>query len=313
MSILRQINANNEAALEFRQAEEKVSPDKLKRARLAEMVALPSYIGFVEANFLAGLPFVMFLCDRDDGIALRLLWKREFEPASLSIWRQLVSRSSLVVDVGGHTGIYSIVAGLANPAARVHTFEPNEMNFGRLLLNLKANGLSGTRRHCLAASRSSGMLPFNVKLGAYLSAGGRVVDEGQTITKMVPAAAIDECVPLKPGRICVKIDTEGHEVEVLAGMSDLIKKRQPDIILECVFDQTMLATEVSLTQAGYRFFYIDERAWKLRPIQTITVPPEDLGPTERENVLITTMSAEEAQGLYDQARADYELARGNEQ
>jgi FkbM family methyltransferase len=313
MSNLAQITAINMAALDFRQAQEKNAPEKLRKARLAEMVAMPSYIGFVEAEFLAGLPFVMFLCDRDDGIALRLLWKREFEPASLSIWRQLVMQSSLVVDVGGHTGIYSIVAGLANPEARVHTVEPHELNFGRLLLNLRANGLRASNRHCVAASRASGTVPFSVKLGSYLSAGGRIVDDGQTLTKIVRAAPIDDLVPLRRGRVCVKIDTEGHEVEVLAGMPQLIGKGQPDIILECVFDDTMAATEASLKAAGYRFFYIDERKWKIHPLETITIPPEDLGPTERENVLITRMSADEVHALFREARAGYERARSSAQ
>jgi FkbM family methyltransferase len=313
MSNLARIRAMNDAALEYRLTQEKTAPEELKSARLAKMVAMPPYVGFVEAEFLCDLSFVMFLCDRDDGIALRLLWKREFEPASLSIWRRLVVQSSLVVDVGGHTGIYSIVAGLANPAAKIHTFEPHELNFGRLLLNLRANGLSASNRHCVAASRSAGTVPFSVRLGSYLSAGGRIVDEGQMLTKMVPAAAIDDYVKPRAGRACVKIDTEGHEVEVLAGMENLISKQSPDIILECVFDQTMAATEGWLKQAGYRFFYIDERKWSLHTLKTITVPPEDLGPTERENVLITTMSADAAQTLFQQARADYESARSRRQ
>jgi FkbM family methyltransferase len=307
MSMLRKINATNDAALLHREAEERISPSDLKKATIGELIKLPSYVGFVEGNFLADLSFVMFLCERDDGVALRVLWKREFEAASLAIWRRLVLEAELVVDVGGHTGIYSIVAGLTNPKAKVHTFEPHEMNFGRLLLNLRANGLMGNKSHNLAASRTGGALPFRVKINHYLSSGGSVVSEGEQFAKMVPAGRIDDHVPLTAQKVCVKIDTEGHEVEVLAGMPGLLALK-PDIILECAFVPAMLSTEADLKAAGYRFFHIDEKRWTLDAIDSLAVPPPKVGDNDRENVLLTTMQEREVRKLFGLARADYEAA-----
>jgi FkbM family methyltransferase len=305
--MLRKINVANDAALSHREAEEKRSPADLKKATIEELLKQPCYVGFVEGNFLADLSFVMFLCARDDGVALRVLWKREFEAASLAIWRRLVLEAELVVDVGGHSGIYSIVAGLTNPKAKVHTFEPHEMNFGRLLLNLRANGLLGNNSHNLAASRTAGAVPFQVKINHYLSSGGSVVSEGQKFAKMVPAGPIDDHVPLTAQQVCVKIDTEGHEVEVLAGMPKLLRLK-PDIILECAFVPAMLGTEKDLKAAGYRFFHIDEGRWTLSTIDSLAVPPPNVGATERENVLITTRQEQDVRKLFELARADYEAA-----
>ena len=309
MSMLRKINVANDAALSHREAEERISPSDLKKAKIGELLKKPAYVGFVEGNFLADLSFVMFLCDRDDGVALRVLWKREFEAASLAIWRRLVLEAELVVDVGGHTGIYSIVAGLTNPKAKVHTFEPHEMNFGRLLLNLRANGLLGNNSHNLAASRIAGALPFQVKINHYLSSGGSVVSEGQKFAKMVLAGPIDDHVPLTAQKVCVKIDTEGHEVEVLAGMPKLLRLK-PDIILECAFVPAMLSTETDLKAAGYRFFHIDEARWTLNTIDSLAVPPPNISATDRENVLMTTRQEQDVRKLFDLARADYEAAAG---
>lgn len=308
MSVLSKIEALNDTALSHRKAQEGIALDDLQNATLPQLLKLPPYIGFVEGNFLADLNFVMFLCDRDDGIALRLLWKREFEPTSLAIWRRMVMGADLVIDVGGHTGIYSIVAGLTNSKANVHTFEPNEMNFGRLLLNLRANGLTGKNSHNLAASKSAGTVPFSVKISHYLSAGGSIVSEGQEFTKRVPSAPIDEYVPLTAAKICVKIDTEGHEVEVLAGMPKLLELR-PDIILECAFVSAMLETDAYLKAAGYSYFHIDERRWDLTAIETLAVPPSGLVHTDRENVLITTMPEQQVRALFDLARADYDTTK----
>jgi FkbM family methyltransferase len=308
MSMSLKIQFLNEAALAHRKAEESADPDKFKKAKLGDLLKLPPYIGFVEGNFLADLSFVMFLCDRDDGVALRVFWKREFEAASLAIWRRLVIDCDLAVDVGGHTGIYSIVAGLTNPKAQVHTFEPHEMNFGRLLLNLRANGLRGNNSHNLAASRTAGAVPFQVKINHYLSSGGSITAEGEEFAKMVPAGPIDNHVPLSARKVCVKIDTEGHEVDVLAGMPKLLELR-PDIILECAFVPAMLQTEANLKAAGYRFFHVDEGRWKLNSVDSLAVPPSTVG-TSRENVLITTRSEPDVRSLFGLARADYDNAIG---
>ena len=307
MSMLRSTSNLNDAALAHRAQGEASNAHHFKDATLKELLKQPPYVGFVEGDFLADLSFVMFLCDRDDGVALRVLWKREFEAASLAIWRRLVLASNLVVDVGGHTGIYSIVAGLTNPAAKVHTFEPHEMNFGRLLLNLRANGLVGSNAHNLAASRMAGSVPFQVKINHYLSSGGSVTGEGEAFAKMVPAGPIDDHVPLTPAKVCVKIDTEGHEVEVLAGMPKLLELH-PDIILECAFVTSMLETQTYLKAAGYHFYHIDEKGWKLNAIESLSEPPSDVG-GGRENVLLTTKAEGDVRALFALARTDYDDAR----
>lgn len=304
MTRLRDLDEINKAALRQREDEESSAPEALKKARLRDLLQKPRYIGFVEGNFLADLTFVMFLCDRDDGMALRLLWKREYEPTSMAIWRRLVMESDLVVDVGGHTGIYSIVAGLSNPEARVHTFEPHEMNFGRLLLNLRANGLTAKTCYNVAASSSAGAVPFKVKINHYLSSGGSVVAEDQEFAKMVPCVALDEHVPLKARKACIKIDVEGHEIDVLAGMPKLLELK-PDLILECAFVPAMLESESKLKAGGYRFFRIDELAWELQAVDTLAAPPEGVAANERENVLVTTKSEEDVRTLLGRARADY--------
>ena len=232
---------------------------------------------------------------------------REPTRLRLAIWRRLVMDCDLAVDVGGHTGIYSIVAGLTNPKAELHTFEPHEMNFGRLLLNLRANGVKANHSHNLAASRAKGAVPFKVKINHYLSSGGSVAAEGEEFSKMVPTGPIDDHVPLGAHRACVKIDTEGHELEVLAGMQRLLGLR-PDVILETAFVPAMQQTQTDLKAAGYRFFYIEERSWSLNEVECLTVPPSNLGATERENVLLTTRTAEEVRELFERARSDYRKA-----
>src|SRR5687768_17910708 len=67
----------------------------------------------------------------------------------------------------------------------------------------------------------------------YLSSGGSVVAEGQKFAKMVPAGPIDDHVPLTAQKVCVKIDTEGHEVEVLARSEEHTSELQSRLHLVC--------------------------------------------------------------------------------
>lgn len=250
----------------------------------------------------------MFLCNADDGVALRLLWKQEFEPASLNLWHQLAKQANLILDIGGHTGIYSIVAGLTNPKATVHTFEPHEMNFGRLLLNLRANGLSATNVHNVAASTVTGKVPFNVKINYYLSSGGSVASDDAEFVKMVPASRIDDVVkPIGGERVCVKIDTEGHEVSVLDGMTKLLELR-PDILLECQLIPAMERTEAMLRSLGYHFYLIDDDNMTMQAIPSLSQPPKGHNVKNRINCLLTARPDTEVTALFDSGLEAYQEA-----
>ena len=63
----------------------------------------------------------------------------------------------------------------------------------------------------------------------------------------------------------IKIDTEGHEFEVLLGSENIIKNFNPDIIFEInkACAQNCLNY---LTEFGYSFFIVDDRNNKLIPL-----------------------------------------------
>jgi hypothetical protein len=73
----------------------------------------------------------------------------------------------------------------------------------------------------------------------------------------------------------------------------------------------MLATEADLKAAGYRFFHIDESRWTLNAIDSLAVPPPNVGANDRENVLMTTRQEQDVRKLFELARADYEAAARN--
>lgn len=63
-----------------------------------------------------------------------------------------------------------------------------------------------------------------------------------------------------------------------------------------------------LQAVGYRFFHIDKNGLKLNAIETLAAPPPEIGPTDRVNVLITTLAEQDVRTLFQRAGADYEAA-----
>jgi FkbM family methyltransferase len=278
----------NADALRYRDEKEVENARFFQAVPISRLIKMPAYTGFINCNFIKDISFVFFLCENDDGVALRLFWKREFEPLSLLIWNYLVKRSTVAIDVGGHTGVYTIVAALSNSRASVYTFEPHVLNFSRLLINLRANGLPITHLHNIALADKDETVPFQVSFGSYLSSGGKVVSEENKYTKTVHCRALDDVVTLKDSdKACIKIDTEGHELKVLAGMKRTFGVR-PDIILECKVNESMRDVEIYLRDLGYHFYVIDDGHFTIAEIDKLSDGSDEIKRLGRNNILLTT-------------------------
>jgi FkbM family methyltransferase len=296
------LELQNQKVLQLRQAAVRENPRYFADMTIGQMRQQPPYVGFVDAT-VGDASFVMFLCNNDDGVAMRLLWKREFEAASTYLWQQLALDADLVLDVGGHTGIYTLIAGMTNTAAVIHTFEPHEMNFGRLLVNVRANGLPATNVHNVAASEQDGSANFNVKLSYYLTSGGSVVGESDGFSKVVPTRRIDSVVKNATAkRIIVKIDTEGHEIAVLEGMTTLLDQR-PDIIVETEINHNMKDTQDRLLQRGYKFYAINDDKFRMSRRESLV--PDGKDEKGKVNVLLSAREPDEVAALFDAAKRVY--------
>lgn len=115
-------------------------------------------------------------------------------------------------DVGAAVGTYSCLAAVAG--AEVLAFEPVPENAHRIVENAACNDVEeAVTVHPVALSDTDGTVPFRPS--------GRRVGEG---THRVDAAAHDMRVPaergvgIQPAPDVLKVDVEGHEVAVLAGL-----------------------------------------------------------------------------------------------
>ena len=152
------------------------------------------------------------------------------------MWDYL-SDGDVVYDIGANIGLLSLLLAqhARGKGSRVHCFEPEPRNFAQLQRNISQNGLGGrVVAHQLALAEREGDLELFVRGGPGEGRHSTVASKGSTGSIRVRAetvAAFAESSGTLPD--LVKIDVEGAEGRVLAGMASLLRAGAPrEIFME---------------------------------------------------------------------------------
>lgn len=142
---------------------------------------------------------------------------------------------SVIFDVGANVGQSLVEFAKAFPNARIHSFEPIEAAFKQLLR--RAAAYQNAQAHCLALSsvrREVVMRAIRASLGNRIMTPDAAGDSIQLVTT---EAGSEVAARLGVNQIDVlKIDTEGHDLEVVKGFADMIREKRIQFIqVECSF------------------------------------------------------------------------------
>jgi FkbM family methyltransferase len=140
------------------------------------------------------------------------------------------------LDVGAHIGLSTVAALRRHGFSSTLSLEPEPENYRLLVANTALNrGASDARTENVAASDRLGTAQLRVNPGMH--GKHAIVHEGsasQGDVVSVGTAPLDEVVErngLDLGRVgFLKIDTEGHEPQVLSGASRLLEQRVPAMV-----------------------------------------------------------------------------------
>jgi FkbM family methyltransferase len=157
---------------------------------------------------------------------------RRYEPLSQQVLTDFLRHGMVFADIGAHIGSYTVLAARAVGArGRVHAVEPWPGNVDVLRTNVKLNDLGNVLIHPLAAGSRRERRVFNVT-GASDSHGFYEHPRTGTVEHLdVEVVPVDELVS---GHVdAIKIDVEGAELEVLAGMARLLSESpRPALLVE---------------------------------------------------------------------------------
>jgi len=163
-------------------------------------------------------------------------------------------------DIGANAGLFSYILASTVACKKIEFFEPQPTLFQ--LAKDATSHMQNVRGHNCALSNFNGEAWFKLPKG------------DSTRCKIVPHSSLG---PAEKAQIfsgdslvarhqaeppnLIKIDTEGHEKEVIAGLSATIKKMKPDIFFEHI-DQNDQEIE-AMCPAGYELFTVTNKSGKL--------------------------------------------------
>lgn len=231
---------------------------------------------------------------------------RQWEATSLRLWVRLALRSDLVLDVGANTGVYALSAKAVMPSAEVLAYEPVARVHHRLVRNIALNGFEIGTHRVAVSNHNDGATLFDVPTEHVYSAGlsRDVLGARSDVTQsQVTTLRLEDALTGRPPiQVLIKIDTEGHEREVIEGLGLALTWFRPLMLVEILNAEVGARIAERLTPLGYRFFEIRERQG--------VFPTDHLGGSEGRNYLLCPEGKIRVLGLrHGLSHAELDLAR----
>lgn len=195
--------------------------------------------------------------------SLWLRWHFMHRPQSpepeLSCLRKVIPEDAVTVDVGANCGLYT--QRLARLSRQVHAFEPSRP-MARLIRRTTPSNVSV---HEVALSDHSGDAELFIPQGdnglvySHASLEPGLDPSAKLVSIHVPTARLDTIV--HDDVAFVKIDVEGHELNVFSGAVELLDRCQPVFLVEAEdrhhAETTRLVFEF-FRERSYRGFFLKD-------------------------------------------------------
>ncbi|MEX2392928.1 MAG: FkbM family methyltransferase [Actinomycetota bacterium] len=198
------------------------------------------------------------------------LGSHDYEVYESKLMIGLVRPGDVAVDVGAMIGYYTMILGHGvGPKGRVYAFEPDPDNFAILVENASINGYEHVQPRRAVVGAASGTTQLHRAPEAYRGDGRAYGVPGNRPSVEVEMVALDELIA-EEVNIC-KIDVQGYEGHVLAGMRELIA-RSPQLVLFLEFTPTSLELAgtdpaellAEFKRFGFVMYEIEEDAHRIR-------------------------------------------------
>jgi FkbM family methyltransferase len=183
-------------------------------------------------NKLTGQIMVLDLANWSDRSTFFL--GRWYDLEAQLLTSSIVKPGDTVIDVGANRGMFALFASsIVGATGAVICFEPNPQCVAVLDRDVRLNGISNVAVHNIGlGDREQELIltipSINSGEGTF---GTSPYDEKQLFRTRVPVKRGDD-VLCSVSPVMIKVDAEGFEPRVLAGLENIIKRAQPLIVTE---------------------------------------------------------------------------------
>jgi len=184
-----------------------------------------------------------------------------YERETVAPWQALCRSADVVLDIGAHVGVFSLLAADAAMTSQIFAFEPLPQNFRLLCRNLHAAGVEDrVKAYPLALSDCEGSRVLVVRG----SSGSTLEEDFWVDSSMLPRVTVETItldrwlssmqITLSKKSV-IKIDVETHEPAVLRG-SKLALDAGAAIFCEVLATFTETELRKLLRPDHWRYFWI---------------------------------------------------------
>ncbi len=155
---------------------------------------------------------------------------------AIEYFARLSQDSKFILDIGSNSGVFSIVSAIANPKAKVFSYDILPEAFHILIDNLIINNLTAlVTPYLIGVGKSSiyhapfnnitSEMPTSLKLDQDYKDNNSVEVEVKTLDNIFYELKIDD-------QACIKIDVEGFEGDILRNSILVLKNHRPYFLCE---------------------------------------------------------------------------------
>ena len=191
-----------------------------------------------------------FLYTNDEMIGHSLSRYGEYSQTEVSLLLSILTNNAIVYDVGANIGYHT--TAFASVAKHVYAFEPHPRNYAMLKINTVSLP-NVTAMNC-AVSQTPGHVYVSDFDPEQPGNFGAVCVTTEETKISVPCLSLDQS-GLEPPDL-IKIDVEGHELNVLQGCQEIIAQRCPVIYYEAHESKHLKEIYEMLEPLGYRFYWV---------------------------------------------------------
>ena len=187
---------------------------------------------FDKKNFLIKFKGINYFLNLNDPIDKSIILFDYYENDQLENTLYLISKYKVNIffDIGAHCGIYSLIIANKYNKISVYSFEPVKTSYRRLLKNISLNPKIknlNILNYGLSNKNSKLKMKAIIKKNYILLGGSSVEQEGENIKGHSIISNFkkgDDIFKFRNQTIFLKIDVEGHEMQVLKGGISIVKR-----------------------------------------------------------------------------------------